>query len=180
MDTLPAPRVKVLPPSAFADTWSGKPFEPVRIGLRLVGEDVTELATSRAVKLARAAFADFDRPLTDAERNTYVEAFNLNAIFEVLVHALTDPDDVTMPYFRHAPNHVIRRAFHAKTALMLWEEYERLKIEISPINEPAGPEELESLSGLLTVVLDLPDTGDRRRALRLARALRDEIALLLG
>src|SRR5579871_1402375 len=123
-------RAVTLPPSAFADTWKGKPREPVRVGLRLVGEDVVEDAQALALEEARDGSGEPGD--TAEERTIWLDAFNSAVMRHVLAHALCAPDDVSRAYFATAPNDAIRVALRPATLRRLWEEYEALQVETSP------------------------------------------------
>ncbi len=167
-------RVKVLPPSAFADTWKGRPREPARIGIRLVGHDIVDVAEQTAAEdVAHLA------PGTEGsdERAIWVDAYNTAFMRGILAQALCSPDDVDRNYFTDAPNDRVRVPFPPRTLRALWEEYETLSLETSPTTPEATDDEIAALGTLLTLAEPLSGVGvdTQRRLRRLVSRLRAEL-----
>jgi hypothetical protein len=93
--TTPPPRVRTLPPSAFADSWRKKPREPVKIGIRLVGEDTIATATQLAVDFTNERLTPPDGVVPAGFERVWLDMYNSQIQRCVLCHALTKPDDVT-------------------------------------------------------------------------------------
>jgi len=167
-------REKVLPPSAFADTWKGRPREPVRIGIRLVGHDIVDVAEQTAAE--DVAHLSPGKDGSD-ERRIWIDAYNTAFMRGVLAQALCSPDDVDRPYFADAPNDRVRVAFPPRTLRALWEEFEALSVETSPTMPEATDEEIAGLAGMLAMPSPLsgiaPDP--QRRLRRLVARLRAEL-----
>lgn len=164
-------RVVVLPPSAFADTWKHRPGGPTKIGLRLVGEDVTEQTQSSASRLATELHPREDEP------DLWVEAFNAELKYELLCQACCEPDDSSAPFFATTPNDTIRAAFTAHTVNRLWQEYELLQVTTSPLIVEASEVEIYVLGQMLSQVDPLEGIAEpnAKRIRRLITNLREEM-----
>ena len=141
---VPAPRVKVLPPSAFEIGYRtrNKLAGPVSVGLRCLSAEESSAASELGI--AEAQRADLD---TEDERH---EAYNAAAMRHLLAVALVDPLDVSKPYFKSAANDMVRVAFTPATMLVLTQEYDALCIAESPsspmIDEPTALDLAERLA----------------------------------
>jgi hypothetical protein len=168
----PAPRVKLLPPSAFAQTWRERPREAARVGLRLVGEKRIEAAESHARAELREARARLEGDLSQDEKVSLVDRYNTALMQFVLAEACCDADNVEALFFPKSSLTTIEVAFPPHTLLALWEEYEALAVATSPARPQASPDDLRMLAGAL---LELADAPAGPRILRLARLLLDEM-----
>lgn len=164
-----APIVVTLPPSAFAQSWAGKPNEPVRIGLRLCSESTHDKARANATVSA-------DRFYPEASRNSesYVEHWNGQIVRGVMAEAVCQPHDVTRSWFKAMAADLVGVAFTEKGILRLWQGYAELTERLSPLLRLATPEDLSDLSTRLAdadAIGHLHD-GDRRLLARILDDLR--------
>lgn len=167
-------KVRVLPPSAFADTWKSKPQHPSRIGIRLVGEDVVATAVSMAQETANEYHP---HPADTVASELWLESYNAALMINVLAHALCDADDASEPHFKHAPNDTIRIALRDVTIRSLWEDFELLSKQTSPLTPEATDDEIVALGELLSldgILVDMP-AHEVRRVRRLVSVLRSEL-----
>jgi hypothetical protein len=92
-ETARAPRVISLPPSAWAETREDRPREPVRIGIRLISEQDTQVARSEAAKVA------VDLMPTGSEDDR-IEAYNCALMRFAAQYGTCSPTNTDQPYFR--------------------------------------------------------------------------------
>jgi hypothetical protein len=130
----------VLPRSAFADVWSGKPAGDVAIGLRVLSEADVQTARAEAAKLAVE--------LHPEDGDDRIDAFNDALVRWAVARGTTDPNDVRRPYFEAAED-TVRDALTSHGALAVYEALERLTIETSPLEPPASNDDLHSLADVL-------------------------------
>jgi len=166
-------RVVTLPPSAFADTWRSRPKAPTKLGIRLVSEDEYIEALKNA---AQDAWRDFPDP-KDTKQREEIAAFAL--MRELLVHALCDPHNVDVPFFKETPNAMIRVALRDATIARLFEELEQLSASTNPLIAEATDDEAAELGAAIADPKSLegvdPDRASRiRRLMTYLRAELDE------
>lgn len=112
-------RIVILPPSAFADTWSKRPIADVAVGLRRLCEDDLQIASGEASKYAIQLYRSNDGCVDEDAR---LEARNHALVSYAMARATTDPNDVTLPYFEMAED-VIKMALTPQGIGRLWDEY---------------------------------------------------------
>lgn len=165
----PAPLVVVLPPSAFAPDWKGRPTEPARIGLRLVSEAVNDQARADATA---SADRHFQMPLVDVE--AYVAHWNGVAMRGVLAQAMCQEHDVSESWFRSMAADAIGVALVERGIQRLWQGYEELRDRLSPLLVPASGDDLAALGAILAGpdAVGRVNLGDRRILARILDDLR--------
>lgn len=138
----PAPAVVEMPASAWADTWAGKPAVAVKVGLRLIADGDIEDARETA---ARAAWRRHPEPRDEDAR---VESYNDALIRWVVGRAACRPDDVSRAFWP-MPEDEIPAQLTTAGVRLLYDRYEALKLETSPLGEEAGAEDLGRLGAIL-------------------------------
>jgi hypothetical protein len=171
--TIRPPRVIVVPFTAFADGWKGKPKDDVAMGLRRLSEADTQSARAEADQLSRELH---DHP--GEERDA---AFNDALMRWAVARATTDPNDVHQPFFDMAED-TVREALTSHGVRRIYEELERLTIATSPLHPIATDEDLRELVARLSdaATLDQLTTGQARQLRRLLRHCLDELRLITG
>ena len=162
----PAPRVVVLEPSAFADTYGGKPAESVAVGLRTISDSEEQEARRFGDEAAEALQLD-----RQASQLAVIDERNDATMAALVGAALCSPNDVTRdPEVLELPRAMVRVALTSRAVRHLYEELELLAADVSPASREATDDELLDLSDLLT-----EPTGLTRRARRLLAAALDEL-----
>ncbi len=133
-------RVVTLVPACFADDWDDKPDEETEIGLRLVSEGDVETARAEA---ERRALDMHDQPGQDR-----IDCFNDGIVCGIVARATCKADDAREAYFTMAEDDV-RRAFTPDALKMLYDEYDRMRVEHSLLSPEADDAELVELASLL-------------------------------
>ncbi len=153
------PRVAILSPSAFADTWESKPTADVAVGLRLLSERELQTAKAEASKSIEKMYVGDDGEIFDHEKA--VEAWNDALVRWAVAYATCDPNDVTKPYFDFAED-VIAVALTPQGIRRLWDEWRVLVEETSPLSPELDAEGIASLVGALCRLDALPPSAQRR------------------
>lgn len=138
----PAARIATLPTNAFADTWSGKPKSPVKVGVRLLSDKDVEVARAEA---ARKAFALHPRGQDDPN---FVDAFNDALMRTAVAFGTCRPENVALPYFDVAED-MVWVALTSFGVKRLYEELESLALESSPLTPEASDDDLADMAGAL-------------------------------
>ncbi len=133
----------MIPPSVFADTWDGKPSEAIRVGIRLIAED----AQTRAAAMAQQ---DAEREFPNGPDLAVDDAFNTHVQSNTLCRVLTDPEDSSRLFFENAPEMAIRVAMTDRGIARVWESYQRILIEESPLSPEATDEEIAVIGHMLS------------------------------
>ena len=172
-DRRAAPRTVELTPDRFADTWEGRPIEPIVVGLRVPAEADLQSARDNA-----AALVSDKKGLTE---EGVVNAHNDALLSIAVARGICDPNDVTAahPFFELADD-IVPLALKSNTIRWLFDEIERLHVEQSPIFPEATPEEVLALSDLLATEdpfcrANPVDAMRARRYLRFALDLIDPV-----
>lgn len=161
--TAQPPRVAILSPSAFADTWEAKPTADVAVGLRLLSERELQTAKAEASKTIERMYAGEDGEIFDQEKA--VEAWNDALVRWAVAYATCDPNDVTKPYFDFAED-VIAAALTPEGIRRLWDEWRVLVEETSPLSPELDAEGIAALVDALPRLETLsPNTQRRLRRL---------------
>lgn len=135
----------VLPLTAFADDWVGKPDAPVCVGLRLLSEEDRRKARHVAEKQA----TEFHPMGGDG----WIECYNDAAKRQVAALAMCDPNDVTRPseLFQLAEDQV-QAAFTVRGTQLVFDAVEQHEIDSSPLEHAADEAALQRLARLLALV----------------------------
>jgi hypothetical protein len=133
----------MVPPSVFADTWQGKPSEAIRLGIRLIAED----AQTRAAAMAQQ---DAEREFPNGPEEAVTDAFNTHLMANTLCRVLCDEDDASRLFFEDAPEMAIRVAMADRGIARVWESYQRIMTEESPLANEANDSEIADLGRMLT------------------------------
>jgi hypothetical protein len=139
-------RVVVLPPSAFADSWSSKPKAEVAIGIRFVSEHDLQIAKAEASRSVERLYVDKDGATIDHEK--LVESWNDALIRWIVAVGTCDANDVSKPYFAFAQD-TVAIALTPQGVRRLWDEIEQLAIEFGPASTEAGDEAVAALAARL-------------------------------
>ncbi len=154
----------LLSPSAFADTWPGKPTSDVAVGLRFISE--REIQTARA-EAAKYAWQMHD---IDADEEAREECFNDALMRWAVAYATCDPNDVTKPWLGDAGavEDAIGEALHSSGIRRLWDAYDAMQSERGAVSPEADDDELREIAGYLTAgVVDRMTTAQGKRARKL-------------
>lgn len=160
------PRIVNIPLDAWADDWVDKPREVVTAGLRLLSEMDLQMARASATEKAFAAHKD---PVGR------IESFCDHLMAWAVACALTEPGDVTQPYFG-SPHENVQEAFTSKGIKFLWEELELLHVIRSPLIDEAEDDTIAELAAMLADgrVAHLPE-GKQARMRRLLTHVLEEL-----
>lgn len=159
-----AAKVVTLQPSAFAESWAKRPTMPVQIGLRLVSDEALDNARASAAQVAWEVHGE------QAPQGR-VEAYNETLIRSILAQACVKPSDSSVLHFGSAAESVIAMQLTSDGVLALWEAYELLKVETSPLSPEVTDGQLQALAtaiadGSLMTRLHARDQRVIRRILR--------------
>jgi hypothetical protein len=150
-------------PSAFADEWGRKPKSAIVVGLRLLSSNEEAIAESYA---ARRTDERFPGQISDES----VDFYNRTITAWIVARVLCDPNDASKPHptFPKAED-MVPEALTRAAITHLFDEFERLHIEHSQIQDEATDEDLMSLSVLLAQpnALDVMGVKQQARARRL-------------
>lgn len=162
-------RIVIVPPSAFADDYEDKPKEPVRVGLRLVSEQVFNRSRTAAAQDAWKS-----HPENDDEGNR-IDRFNQKLVGLIVAHAAVEPENAAAAYFGPMAEDKILRAMTSEGIRMLYDEYETYAISVSPTAPEATDDELGTIADGLESgsLLQGMDVVTARRARRLLRHVLD-------
>lgn len=143
-----APRVVVLAPSAFADTWGKKPDGEVAIGLRLISSSEVQAAKGLAAQQVAKWYArpEGEQGLTDA--TTAEEAYNDAVVRHCVARATCRANDVEAPYFEMAED-TIREQLTEEAIRRLWDELLVLHASSGVAIHPASDEDIKRLARIL-------------------------------
>lgn len=135
----------IVPVSAFADAWSGKPAEPICTGLRLLSNEDRQKA--------RKVAEDQSWELHPGGGDGWLECYNDAVKRQVVALALCDPNDVTKASdtFPYAEDTVLV-ALTVRGTQLIFDAVEQLEIDQSQLEAPADRATLLRLSDLLTRV----------------------------
>ncbi len=137
-----APRVVVLDPDHFSDTFEAKPQQAVAVGLRLVGERDIDIARAQAARRVSEMFSTSDDETTDETAKD--EAYNDALMRWVVARATCKANDISAPYFDCAED-TIGVALTPAAIVKLWDELILLQKGKGSPSPPATDEEVRSL-----------------------------------
>ena len=136
-------RVISLPPTAYRDTWPGRPTTDEKVGLRLLGDHDQQMARSTAAKRA------FSRhPKGPDVDPGWIEAHNDALLQWAVARGTCKPEDVLMPFFQAAEENV-ELALTSDGIRYLYEQIEILAIEESPVSATATDADIGDLIEML-------------------------------
>ncbi len=163
------PRVISLPPSAWADSREDKPREPVRIGIRLISDEDTQIARSTAAKIAVEL-------VPVGGEDDRIAAYN-DALMRVATeHGTCSPTNAEDPYFVMGELE-IRQRLTPEGVRRVWHEIEALHASSNPSVSEIDDEGLAHLFALLDRgVLDSLEKSDAARVRRLLEMCRADLA----
>lgn len=165
-------RTVTIRPDDFADEFASKPSSNIVAGLRLLSADEMEGTDEIASKKTRERF---DNPESDEA----VAFYNRRVQEWAVSRALCDPNDVQKPHptFPMAEQQV-PVALTAPAIARLWDELERLAVEVSPLHPEADEESLMTLSDLLNApdFLETLPPVVASRVRRFAQFILDDVA----
>jgi hypothetical protein len=165
------PRVIALPPSAWADHRDDKPREPVRIGIRLISEEDTQIARSEAAKVAVEIV-----PVGDEDDR--IAAYNDALMRFAAERGTCSPTNAEDPYFVMGEME-IRERLTPEGVRRLWHEIEGLHVASNPSVSEIDDEGLAELFALLHHgALDRLEKSDASRVRRLLELCRVDLAEL--
>lgn len=158
----PAPKVVELPTSAWADTFAKKPASVTRVGVRRIADGDMRDAREQA---AKAAWKAHPQPLDEELR---VAAFNDELVLWIVARATCKPDDVLAPFWP-MPQDEIPAQLTTQGQRRLYDAFEDLKLEDSPLEPEANVGDIERLAGLLSAGGSAVATSATPRTKRLLR-----------
>jgi len=166
-DAVRPDRVVVLQPHHFNSRWPRRPAGEVAIGLRILGEDDTLLATTEAANEATSG----DRR-EEVQQHRFDEAL---ACWTVGL-AATNPNDAGEPWFETG-SALVKVALTPAAIAHLLHELELAIVAASPTRPEISPEEQDDLSFLLADPGALSHLGvaQARRVRRWLRYCLDEM-----
>lgn len=157
----------VVPPNAFAAEWSGRPAEPVAVGLRLIPHRDLEGARAVARQSANEALPETntDDPL---EMQVWADAFHDRLLQHIVACGTCDPNDVTEAWslFAAAPEDMVRQCLTTDGIRLIFDAWEQMRIASDPTQREATDAEVAGLPALLA------ERGERLAKVRLMRARR--------
>lgn len=162
-------RVIELPPSAWADHREDKPREPVRIGIRLISEEDTQIARSEAARLA----VEF---VSEGGEDDRIAAFNDALMRVCAANGTCSPLDVEQPFFMSGELE-IRARLTSEGVRRIWHEVEGLHLASNPSVSEIDDEGLAELfASLHHGALDRLEKADASRVRRLLELCRIDLA----
>ena len=154
----------VVPPEAFASTWSDRPDEDVCIGLRFVAD--AELEDARVEAFKRATSLVPDHAKSELGNQTFLASFQDALVRWIIARGTCDPNDVQKSWsaWSAAPEDiVVEQALTDLGAQLIFDAWERMRIAADIGMATATDEDIAIL----------PDLARRLPALRLASVARE-------
>jgi hypothetical protein len=177
-DVRPPARVVTLPSSAWADSRTDKPLEPVKIGIRLISEQDTQAARSEAAKVA-VELAPVT-PGADITEDEQTAAYNGALMRFAAEYGTCDPKNAELPYFSLG-EFEIRGRMTPEGIRRLWHEIEALHIASDPSVSEVDDEGLAELfASLHADALDRLEKSDAALVRRLLEICRSRLAEVAG
>ncbi len=164
----------VLKASAWAHEYKKRPGSDVAVGLRLLPEADIQMIKREAVKYALDLYSGEDgRPVDLLECTA---AYNDALVRWVVGRSCCDPNDIDTSFFDQEEE-TVRRGLTSDGARWLFDEYNRFRVETSPSQVVATPDDLGALSALLLTDGSFDKLTQARRLcnLKLLRAVLDEL-----
>lgn len=145
-DASGAPRIVPVPLEAFGDTWSGKPKQPVEIGLKRISATDIEQARQDAARQAIGFYEGRDGECIDEIARD--EAYNDALMRFAVARATCQPQNPTQPYFELAED-TIRNALTLEGVRLLWDELIVLHRSTGVNQAPIEADEVNELAAIL-------------------------------
>jgi hypothetical protein len=142
------PRVVVLSPDAFEDSWAKKPTVEAAIGLRRLSQQAIDDAR-RDAELDAVGFYERHGEAVKPDPETFTEVYNDTFLCNALAQATVDPNDANTLYFGDAAADTIRLAVTSAGLRRLWTEYTILEIGTGILRPEASDDDLETLATIL-------------------------------
>lgn len=168
-ESFDVPKVIPLSPSAWEDTWTHRPVDTVAVGLRSISLKDYQQAYNEAAKwCAENAPSD----------DIFVFRDNIKMRMQVWVVArcTCDPNDIKQGYFQRGDEEV-EEALRPDGVKYIYNEFETLVLEESPLQPLANDDEVFDLITILAANEKLPALPDSKQARcrRLIRHLLDTL-----
>lgn len=147
-----APRVVVLPPSAFASDWKDRPTDPndpdaeVAIGVRFISATDIDVARAEAYRRAVAWMTDGGKTHDVSE---YEACRNDQLLYLLVARAACDVNDIDQPWFPRPAEDTIRDCLTAEGARRIWDEMQILHAGSGVGMPVAGDGEVKKLAAIL-------------------------------
>jgi hypothetical protein len=138
-----APHVVDLPVSAWSDKFEKKPTVTIKVGLRMIPDGDKEAARAWA---AKAAWRSVPEPRDEEIR---IEAYNDALILWIVACATCQPADVLTPFWRLAQDQIPEQ-LTTQGIRFLFDAYEKMVLEESPLGGEATAGEFASLGAMLS------------------------------
>jgi hypothetical protein len=165
-----------IPPNAFDQQWSDRPTETVAAGLRLVSDQDIQVARAQARRRANEAFPKLNAN-NPSEIIAWNDAFNDALMAHIIGYALCDPNDVNEGWdvIKAAPEDIPRLYMTSDGKKLVFDAYERMRIELDPTQREASDDEAELALALLLEHGDKLPRVQRMRVRRLLAFVLDEL-----
>jgi hypothetical protein len=160
------PKFLTLVPSDWADQRDDKPLEPVKVGIRLIAEQDTDIARAEAAKIAAEL-------VTVGGEDDRIEAYNCALMRYAAQAGVCSPTDVDAPYFMLGEME-IRERLTPEGVRKIFNAIDALHVASNPSNGEIDDEGSAELFALLHAgaidKLDKADAGQVKRLLEYCRA----------
>ncbi len=161
----------VVPPEAWASTWTDRPVEPVCVGLRFVAEGDLQDARVEAFRRASRLYPDHEKTARGAE--LWEQTFKDGLVRWVVARGTCDANDVNSPWegWQAAPEDMALEVLSDLGAQLIFDAWERMRVAADIGLVAASDEELLLLPDLVRRLPSLERLSPAR-ALRVRRFLR--------
>ena len=165
-ESVPTPprKVVIINDTHWASKFEDRPVNPIQVGLRLLSIEDQEVIRQLAMKAATDAISN--------ELDSQIAAQNMLLVTTV-ARSICSPRDTRKPHdFFSCPDDLIPIAFTEQTVKWLFDEIEKLTVEMSPIFSESTDEEIvDTCDMLLNGALDELADRDPVKASRVRRYL---------
>lgn len=141
-------RVVAVPPSAFADSWRGKPAVDVAIGLRLISQADADRGQREAEREATGFYASLRETPLPQDPATATQVFNEAVVMHAVALGTCNPNNVTDPFFLAAQD-TVKVALTPEGARRIYDELTILHQGSSPARHAATDAEARLLGRIL-------------------------------
>lgn len=171
VESLRPPSSVVVPVNAFATTWSGRPDDEVCIGLRFVADVELEDARLEAFRRAKELVPNHQK--SEEATEVFIASFHDTLIRWIIARGTCDPNDALKSWsgWAAAPEDIVRTALTDHGAQLLFDAWERMRIESNIGMRAATDDDIALLPDLLKRLPKMTETH-RLEALRIRRLLR--------
>jgi hypothetical protein len=155
------PRVVEVPVSMFAEDWDKKPEFPAKLGVRHISDADVQAARSHASKVATQQHPNLSN---EADRECWVEAYNDALMRWIVARAACSAVDAKQYFelWQEAPEDLVKHALTSEGVRFIFDAWEQMKLETSPLSTEATDEEIASMFDLIQV--SLPELSPQRQA----------------